>query len=282
MAKTAVVTGGSRGIGRGIVVELAKLGYRIVIHSRTGGATAEEAERLAREAGAADVLRLEADLADVSAGIAMAEAVFLAFGGCDVWVNNAGIAPEVRADLLEMAPESWDKVLATNLRGPFFLSQYVARRMIEARGGEPGGDDGATIGSVTGGRKGTNGMTDRRSPAGHLVFVTSVSSELASVARGEYCVSKAGLSMAAQLFAARLAGEGIVVTEIRPGIIATDMTAGVREKYDRAMEAGLVPQRRWGTPEDVGRAVAAVARGDLDFSTGAVIHVDGGLTLGRL
>jgi len=120
------------------------------------------------------------------------------------------------------------------------------------------------------------------SAPGHIVFVTSVSSELASVARGEYCVSKAGLSMVAQLFATRLADEGIIVTEIRPGIIATDMTAGVREKYDRAMEAGLVPQRRWGTPEDVGRAVAAIARGDLDFSTGAVIHVDGGLTVGRL
>lgn len=277
MIRTAVVTGGSRGIGRGIVLELAKLGYRIAIHSRTGGAAAEEAERLAREAGAADVVRLEADLADVDAGIAMAEAVFLEFGGCDVWVNNAGIAPEVRADLVEMSRESWDKVLATNLRGPVFLTQYVARRMIEARGvtsGDPGGGGACSESSAV--------SVPGIKRAGHIVFVTSISSELASVARGEYCVSKAGLSMAAQLFAARLAEEGIVVTEIRPGIIATDMTAGVREKYDRAMAAGLVPQRRWGTPEDVGRAVAAIARGDLDFSTGAVIHVDGGLTVGRL
>lgn len=265
MVRTAVVTGGSRGIGRGIVLELAKLGYRIAIHSRTGGPAAEEAERLAREAGAADVIRLEADLADIDAGIAMAEAAFLILGKCDVWVNNAGIAPSVRADLLEMSPESWDSVLATNLRGPFFLSQYVARRMIESRATDAGPGQGLS-----------------RRAAGHLVFVTSVSSELASIARGEYCVSKAGLSMAAKLFAARLANEEIVVTEIRPGIIETDMTSGVREKYDRLMEAGLVPQHRWGTPEDVGRAVAAIARGDLDFSTGSVLYVDGGLTLGRL
>lgn len=270
MSNVAVVTGGSRGIGRGIVLELARLGYRIAIHSRTGGAAAEEAARLAHEAGAAQVVTFEADLAEIDAGVALAEAVFLTFGRCDVWVNNAGIAPQVRADLLEMTPESWDKVLATNLRGPFFLSQYVARRMIESRDG-----DSDPIHVVRNG-------SERKLPAGHIVFVTSVSSELASVARGEYCVSKAGLSMVAQLFASRLAEEGIVVTEIRPGIIATDMTAGVRDKYDRLMEAGLVPQKRWGTPEDVGRAVAAVARGDLDFSTGAVIHVDGGLTVGRL
>ncbi|MBI1325531.1 3-ketoacyl-ACP reductase [bacterium] len=271
MSKVAVVTGGSRGIGRGIVLELARLGYRIAIHSRTGGVAAEEAARLAREAGAPEVVTFEADLAEIDAGVALAEAVFLTFGRCDVWVNNAGIAPQVRADLLEMTPESWDTVLATNLRGPFFLSQYVARRMMEIRDGSSAAQHHHVAG------------TDRtRSASGHIVFVTSVSSELASVARGEYCVSKAGLSMVAHLFAARLADEGIVVTEIRPGIIATDMTAGVREKYDRLMEAGLVPQRRWGTPEDVGRAVAAIARGDLDFSTGAVIHVDGGLTLGRL
>lgn len=271
MSKVAVVTGGSRGIGRGIVLELARLGYRVAIHSRTGGAAAEEAARQAREAGAAEVVTFEADLAEIDAGVALAEAVFLTFGRCDVWVNNAGIAPQVRADLLEMTPESWDTVLATNLRGPFFLSQYVARRMMETRDGFSDAQHHHVAG------------TDRtRSSSGHIVFVTSVSSELASVARGEYCVSKAGLSMVAQLFATRLAEEGIVVTEIRPGIIATDMTAGVREKYDRLMEAGLVPQRRWGTPEDVGRAVAAIARGDLDFSTGAVIHVDGGLTVGRL
>jgi len=277
MSATAVVTGGSRGIGRGIVLELAKLGFRIAIHSRTGGAAALEAERLARAAGAADVIRLEADLADPDAGIAMAEAAFLAFGGCDVWVNNAGIAPDVRADILEMSPQSWDKVLATNLRGPVFLTQYVARRMIEARNGGAGIAAGRDFDSA---RRGPGEAVAGR--PGHIVFVTSVSSELASVARAEYCVSKAGLSMAAQVFASRLAEEGIVVTEIRPGIIATDMTAVVREKYDRAMEAGLVPQRRWGTPEDVGRAVAAIARGDLNFSSGAVIHVDGGLAVGRL
>ena len=132
MSKVAVVTGGSRGIGRGIVLELARLGFCLAIHSRTGGAAAEEAARLARAAGAAEAVTFEADLAEIDAGVALAESVFLTFGKCDVWVNNAGIAPQVRSDLLEMTPESWDTLLATNLRGPFFLSQYVARRMIEA------------------------------------------------------------------------------------------------------------------------------------------------------
>jgi NAD(P)-dependent dehydrogenase (short-subunit alcohol dehydrogenase family) len=265
MHRTAVVTGGSRGIGKGIVLALAALGYRIAIHSRTGGLAAEDTERLAREAGAADVARFESDIADIDQIRKFVDSVFDRFGGCDVWVNNAGIAPDVRADLLEMTPESWDNVLGTNLRGPFFLSQYVARRMTEARR-----RDAAEISNASAVRP------------GHIVFVTSVSSELVSVQRAEYCVSKAGLSMVAQLFAARLAEAGIVVTEIRPGIISTDMTAGVKEKYDRMIAEGLVPQRRWGSPEDVGRAVAAIARGDLDFSAGAVIHIDGGLSIGRL
>lgn len=256
--KTAVVTGGSRGIGRGIVLELARLGFSIVVHSRTGGPAAAETMRLALEAGAAEVICLEADLAELDHGRMMVNRVFDHFGRCDLWVNNAGIAPDVRLDLLETTPQSWDKVLDTNLRGPFFLTQAVANRMLEGR------------------------RAGLYSQACRIVFITSISSSVASVQRGEYCTSKAGLSMVAQLYAARLAGEGVVVTEIRPGIIATDMTAGVKAKYDRLIEEGLVPQARWGTPEDVGRAVAAVARGDLDFSTGAVLTVDGGLTVARL
>lgn len=270
MVKTAVVTGGSRGIGRGIVLELARLGYRLGIHSRSDGAAAHEAELLAREAGASDVVRFQADIADLDECDRLVGEVFDRLGGCDVWVNNAGIAPEVRADMLEMTAESWDKVVGTNLRGPFFLSQAVARRMMALRGSACADSDEIGWGTVS------------RPACGHIVFVTSISAEVVSVNRAEYCISKAGLAMAARLFAARLAEVGIVVTEIRPGIVATDMTAGVKSKYDAAIAEGLVPQRRWGLPEDVGRAVAAVARGDLDFATGTVIHVDGGLTIGRL
>jgi NAD(P)-dependent dehydrogenase (short-subunit alcohol dehydrogenase family) len=185
------------------------------------------------------------------------DAVFDGFGRVDVWVNNAGVAPGVRLDLLETTPENWDRVLGTNLRGPFFLTQAVARRWID--------------------------LIERgivRAP--RLVFIGSVSSEAASVNRGEYCVAKAGLSMLARLFAIRLAEHGITVHEIRPGIIATDMTAGVRASYDQRIADGLSPIRRWGTPEDVGRAVAALARGDFPFSTGDIWHIDGGFHVPRL
>lgn len=253
----AVITGGSRGIGRGIVLELARLGFHLVIHSRTDGPAADETEKEALSLGAKSVYRVSADVADVVAGQAMVADIFRKFGRCDLWVNNAGIAPDVRLDLLETSPESWEKVLNTNLRGPFFLTQAVACELVKQRERLP-------------------------EVVPRIVFVTSVSSVMASVQRGEYCVSKAGLAMVAQLFAARLAAQGIVVTEVRPGIIETDMTAVVKEKYDGLIAGGLVPQRRWGQPDDVGRVVAAMARGDLDFSTGAVITVDGGLTIERL
>lgn len=256
--KTAVVTGGSRGIGRGIVLQLAKLGYKIVIHSRSGGEPAQQTKRDALQVGAAEAICLEADLADPIQYNPFAQRAFDHLGSCHIWVNNAGIAPQVRADLLETTPESWDNVLNTNLKGPFFLTQTIAKLMLNQRSGK-----------------------DFSTPD-HIVFVTSISSTVASIQRGEYCVSKAGLSMVAQLFAARLASQGVVVTEIRPGIIATDMTASVKDKYDSLIAQGLVPQTRWGTPEDVGKLVAAIARGDLNFSTGAVIAVDGGLTIARL
>lgn len=257
--KVAVVTGGSRGIGRGIVLELAKAGLKLVIHSRTGGFQANEAMRLAIEAGSPDVLCLEANVAELGDCRRLVEQVYAHFGRCDIWVNNAGIAPEVRLDLLDTTAESWDKVVSTNLRGPFFLTQIVANRMLA----EPGRESG-----------------EQRKQ--RIVFVTSISSVMASVTRGEYCVSKAGLSMVAELFAARLAEAGIVVTEIQPGIIETDMTSAVKEKYDKLIAEGLVPQKRWGRPEDIGRIVARIAAGDYDFSTGAVIRVDGGLTIPRL
>ncbi len=255
--RVAVVTGGSRGIGRGIVEELAGLGLRLVVNYRSdaGAATAacEEAERR----GSPRALALRADVADLDQSRRLLEQTLESFGRIDVWVNNAGVAPEARLDLLEMTPESWDRVMGINLRGPFFLTQAVARSMMEL------------------GRAGVI-----RDP--QIIFITSVSSTFASVNRGEYCVSKAGLSMVAQLFASRLADEGIAVFEVRPGIIATDMTAAVHDAYDRRIADGLLPIRRWGTPQDVGRAVAALASGALPYSTGEVLHVDGGLHLRRL
>ena len=172
-------------------------------------------------------------------------------------VNNAGRAPRVRADLLEAGEESFEELVRTNLQGPYFLTQAVARRMLEQRKADP-------------------------SSFAAIVFVTSVSAEMASPSRGEYCVSKAGLSMAARLYAARLAADGIPVYEVRPGIIDTDMTAGVHDAYDRRIAEGLVPEGRWGQPDDVGRAVASLLRGDLSHATGTVVRVDGGLSIPRL
>jgi 3-oxoacyl-[acyl-carrier protein] reductase len=179
------------------------------------------------------------------------------FGVVNTLVNNAGRAPRVRADLLEATEESFDEVLRTNLHGPYFLTQAIARNQAERCRKEP-------------------------SFAASLIFITSVSAEMASPNRGEYCVSKAGLSMAARLFATRLAEYGIPVYEVRPGIIATDMTAAVRDTYDRRIADGLVPEKRWGQPDDVGRVVAALVRGDLPYATGTVVHVDGGLSIPRL
>jgi NAD(P)-dependent dehydrogenase (short-subunit alcohol dehydrogenase family) len=178
-------------------------------------------------------------------------------GRLHVLVNNAGIAPEVRADMLAADEDSFERLLRVNLKGPYFLTQALARFMIDQKREDP-------------------------SWSGCVVNVTSVSATVASVNRGEYCVSKAGLAMASRLWAVRLATVGIPVYEVRPGIIRTDMTRAAQEKYDRLIEDGLVPQGRWGTPEDVGRVVAALARGDAPYSTGAVIVVDGGLTLPRL
>ncbi len=255
--RVAVVTGGGRGIGRGIVAELAGLGLSVVVNYRSDAAAARDACREAEARGAPRALAVRGDVAELDEGRALLAEVLAAFGRLDLWVNNAGVAPAARLDLLETTPESWDRVLGINLRGPFFLTQAVARTMIEL----------IAAGTV-------------RDP--QIVFVTSVSSTFASVNRADYCVSKAGLSMAVQLFAARLAEQGIVVSEVRPGIVATEMTGPVHADYDRRIKDGLTPIRRWGLPADVGRAVAALAAGAFPFSTGQVIHVDGGLHLRRL
>jgi 3-oxoacyl-[acyl-carrier protein] reductase len=256
---TALVTGGSRGIGRAIVIELARLGFDIAINyvSNEGAAqdTAVEA-RMARSGVLVETIG--GDIGVAADREKILRFVRDRFRRLDLLVNNAGVAPAERADLLEATEESFDRLVRVNLKGPYFLSQAAARWMIEQR---------ATAGKDY-------------HPA--IVNIGSVSAAAASVNRGDYCVSKAGVAMMTQLFAARLAEHGINVYEVRPGIISTDMTAGVKEKYDELFATGVTPIRRWGTPEDVAQAVSAVAQGLLPYSTGEVIHVDGGFHIRRL
>jgi 3-oxoacyl-[acyl-carrier protein] reductase len=253
----SLVTGAGRGIGRGIALELAKLGHAIIINYAGNATAADECLRLVREAGG-DGITVRADVSSSSDRELLVQSAITNYGHIDLLVNNAGVAPQVRADLLEASEESFDRLIDINLKGPYFLTQLVARQMIEQ----------VRSGAV--------------SAFPRIVTISSVSAYTASVNRGDYCISKAGLSMMTALFAARLAEYGINVYEVRPGIIATDMTAGVKEKYDRLVEQGAWPIRRWGEPEDVGRIVAAIARGDLPFSTGEVINVDGGFHLRML
>jgi NAD(P)-dependent dehydrogenase (short-subunit alcohol dehydrogenase family) len=249
----ALVTGAGRGIGRGVSVELAKLGYAVVVNYAGNDAAARECLDLMRDAGG-DGITVRADVSVAGEREQLLSETLAAYERVDLLVNNAGIAPAARADILEADEASFDRLIAVNLKGPYFLTQLVARQMIEqVKNAAP---------------------TSTELP--RIITVTSVSAYAASVNRGDYCVSKAGLAMLTKLFAARLAEYGIGVYEIRPGVIATDMTEGVRDKYDQLIEQGAWPLRRWGQPEDVGRAVAAVARGDLPFSTGEVINVDGG------
>jgi len=256
MKKVALITGGSRGIGLGIAGHLARQGFDLAINGvRSAEAVAEPIGQL-RELGA-DVLYCRGDVSSREDRINMLAAITNHFGRLHVLVNNAGVAPKERRDILEATEESFEYVLSTNLQGPYFLTQKVANWMIDQ------------------GRK-------RNDFTGCIINISSISATVASVNRGEYCIAKAGVSMATQLFAARLGEYGIPVYEVRPGIIKTDMTAGVTEKYDRLIDGGLTVQQRWGYPDDVGKAVAALARGDFPYSTGQVILVDGGLTLSRL
>ena len=259
--QVALVTGASRGIGRAVAIELSRLGCDVMINYVANQSAAEEA-RSAAQSVAGDDARIRICRADISNGLDrsnLLEATRNEFGRLDFLVNNAGIASAKRADLLNATEESFDHLIAVNLKGPYFLTQAVSRWMIEQKNSGTFGD---------------------YQPA--IINITSVSAFAASPERGDYCVSKAGLAMMTKLFALRLADEGINVYEIRPGVIETDMTANVKEKYDRMIAEGLTPIRRWGTAEDVGRAVAAIVSRSLPFSTGEVINVDGGFHLRRL
>ncbi len=235
----SLVTGAGRGIGRGVAIELAKLGHAVVINYAGNAGAAEECLRLVREAGG-DGITARADVSVSADRERLVQETLEAYGRIDLLVNNAGVAPSVRADLLEASEESFDRLINVNLKGPYFLTQLVARRMIEQ----------AQRGDLN-----AFGLP-------RIVTITSVSAYAASINRGDYCVAKAGLAMMTALYAARLAEYGVNVYEVRPGVIATDMTDGVKEKYDRMIDQGAWPIRRWGQPEDVGRAVAAIARGD--------------------
>lgn len=257
MSRVALITGGSRGIGKGIALALAGAGWDLLIGYNSNQTAAEETAALC----AAKQSRVEIFRANIGSKEDRASLLQFArsqFPHLDLLVNNAGIAPKVRADLLESGEESFEELMRVNVQGPFFLTQAAARWMIE---------------------KGAGIIPDY---APRIVTISSISAYTASVNRGEYCVSKAALSMVTPLFAARLAEHGIGVYEIRPGIIETDMTSGVQQKYDKLIAEGLTPIKRWGKPQDVAQAVLAIAEGAFPFSTGEVINVDGGFHLRRL
>jgi NAD(P)-dependent dehydrogenase (short-subunit alcohol dehydrogenase family) len=254
--KTAFVTGGSRGIGLGIARALARDGWRLAINGmRQEGDVAATLDELRQHSP--QVIYCRGDVSVAEDRAACLDHIDGQLGGLNLLVNNAGIAPPLRHDILEATEESFEKVFDVNLKGPYFLTQAVARWMIVQHQANPEFD-------------------------GCIVNISSVSAELASINRGDYSMARAGTSMATKLWAVRLAEFGIRVYEIRPGVIATDMTAGVKEKYDRMIAEGLTLQPRWGQPDDVGRAVAALARGDFPYATGQVVNIDGGMMIGRL
>ncbi len=258
MKKVALVTGSSRGIGFGILRAFAENGYDVVMSGFSGGERARDSlEALRCAPGGGRVVYARCDIASDSDRRSLLQTVEREFGRLDVLVNNAGVAPLERRDILEATEESFDRVVGTNLRGTFFMCQLFANRMLRWL------------------EEGLEAYRPR------IVNITSVSVYASSTGRGEYCISKAGLAMATSLFADRLAGE-IPVFEVRPGIIATDMTSGVKAKYDAFIEGGGLPVRRWGTPEDVGAAVFALCGGAFDYGTGQAVNVDGGFHIRRL
>jgi len=256
MKRVALVTGGSRGIGFGIAKQLAANGFDLAINGTRSATEAKDAIKKLKDFGN-DVIYCQGNIASSSDRAEILQQVKDHYGRLHVLVNNAGVAPKDRKDILDATEESFDIVIDVNLKGPYFLTQKTANWMIEQK-------------QIDAGFKGC------------IINVSSISATVASVNRGEYCISKAGISMATQLFAVRLGVYNIPVFEVRPGIIQTDMTSGVKEKYDKLIEEGLCVQQRWGEPEDVGKVVASLVKGDFMYSTGQVIMVDGGLTIPRL
>lgn len=256
MKKVALITGGSRGIGFGIALELAAHGFDLAINGVREEDAVKDALQQLRDTGA-EVIYCQGSVANPGDRKNIIAKIRGHFNRLNVLVNNAGIAPRQRLDILEATEESFDEVLTTNLKGPYFLTRDAANWMIDQK-------------------------KNNANFQGSIVNVSSISATVASVNRGEYCISKAGVSMATQLFAVRLGEFNIPVYEVRPGIISSDMTSGVKEKYDRLIDNGLTIEKRWGTPQDVGKAVAALASGGFSYSTGSVLMVDGGLTVPRL
>jgi 3-oxoacyl-[acyl-carrier protein] reductase len=256
MKGVALVTGGSRGIGFGIAKHLAQNGFDLAINGVRSLEQAQDALK-ALEGLGAKVHYCQGNVALREDRQRIVDTVKKSFGRLDVLVNNAGIAPRERADILNASEEVFDEVINTNLKGTYFLTQAIANWMIEQKK-----------------------VNQAFQPC--IINITSMSSTVASVNRGEYCISKAGLSMASQLFAVRLGEFNIPVYEVRPGIIETDMTSGVKEKYDKLINNGLTIEKRWGQPDDIGKIVNALAQGNLPYGTGQVIMVDGGLTIPRL
>jgi 3-oxoacyl-[acyl-carrier protein] reductase len=253
----AVVTGASRGIGRAVAISLASSGFDIAAIARSLDSEGMETLGPEIEKAGASFFPIGLDISCTTCHKEVVSNILERYGRIDFLVNNAGVAPLHRNDILEMTEESYDRVLNINLRGPVFFAQKIAREMIWL-----------------------NQMIQNYKP--RIIFISSVSAIMSSTNRGEYCISKAGLSMASMVFADKLSEHGIIVFEVRPGIIQTDMTSRVKDKYDSMIAEGTIPQKRWGIPDDIGKAVASLASGDWDFSTGAVFEVSGGLSIRTL
>ncbi|MCX6322365.1 MAG: 3-ketoacyl-ACP reductase [Bacteroidia bacterium] len=253
----AVITGASRGIGRSVAIALATEGYDIAAIARSVDSEGMEILGPEVEKRGAQFFPVGLDISCTGCHKEVVSNILERYGRIDFLVNNAGVAPLLRNDILEMTEESYERVLNINLKGPVFFAQKVAREMIWLK----------------------QQISDYK-PV--IIFITSVSSVLSSTNRGEYCVSKAGLSMASTVFADRLSREGILVYEVRPGIIDTDMTVKIKDKYNKLISEGLVPQKRWGLPLDIGKAVASIARGDWSFSTGMIFEISGGLNIHKI
>lgn len=271
----AIVTGGSRGIGKAIALSLGQAGFSVVVNYNKAAGAAEEVKAAIEQAGGKAHI-VQADISSRQDRQKLVDETIKAFGRIDLLVNNAGVAPDVRADVLEATEESFDRLININLKGPYFLTQLVCREMVKQGSGSEVGDSGSD-----------NATANHDLPPSpthpKIINITSISAYTAHTHRGDYAVSKAGLAMMTQVYAARMAEFGVNVYEIRPGVIATDMTGAVKEKYDDLIfNKDMTPIHRWGTPDDVARAVVAIAKDYFPFSTGEVINVDGGFAMRRL